>query len=57
MVKLQQAHQATGDFVGVDLSNGEAILPADEGILDNYRVKRQLIHSWSASLLVSLSSL
>jgi len=45
IVKLQQAHQATGEFVGVDLTTGEAIIPADEGILDNYKVKRHIIHS------------
>eukprot|EP00042_Codosiga_hollandica_P056453 m.813097 g.813097 ORF g.813097 m.813097 type:complete len:532 (-) comp59355_c0_seq2:104-1699(-) len=45
IVKLQEAAQTTGEFVGVDLTTGEAIMPADEGILDNYRVKRQLIHS------------
>lgn len=27
---------------------GEAILPLDVGILDNFRVKRQLLHSWLA---------
>jgi T-complex protein 1 subunit zeta len=46
IVKLQEAAHSTGERVGVDLSTGEAIMPADEGILDNYRVKRQLIHSW-----------
>ena len=25
---------------------GEALVPADEGIWDNYRVKKQLLHSW-----------
>lgn len=25
---------------------GEAIMPIENGILDNYRVKRQLLHSW-----------
>ena len=25
---------------------GEALIPTDAGILDNYRVKRQLLHSW-----------
>jgi T-complex protein 1 subunit zeta len=45
IVKLQQAHQTTGEFVGVDLSTGEAIIPDDEGIFDNYRVKRHIIHS------------
>ena len=46
IVKLQQAHQTTGEFVGVDLSTGEAIIPQDEGILDNYRVMRHIVHSW-----------
>ena len=25
---------------------GEALIPLDAGILDNYRVKKQLLHSW-----------
>ena len=25
---------------------GEVLLPADEGIWDNFRVKKQLLHSW-----------
>lgn len=25
---------------------GDALIPTDAGILDNYRVKRQLLHSW-----------
>lgn len=45
IVKLQEAAEATGLAVGIDISNGEAIVPADEGILDNYRTKRQLLHS------------
>jgi len=28
------------------LLTGEALIPTDAGILDNYRVKRQLLHSW-----------
>ena len=36
---------AGGALVGVDLSTGEATLPADHGIYDNYRVKRQMINS------------
>ncbi len=27
---------------------GEALVPAEEGIWDNYRVKKQLLHSWLA---------
>eukprot|EP00053_Salpingoeca_punica_P020467 m.211650 g.211650 ORF g.211650 m.211650 type:complete len:535 (+) comp18691_c0_seq1:137-1741(+) len=45
IVKLQEESEATGQYVGVDLSTGEAIVPANEGILDNYIVKRQLLHS------------
>jgi len=26
--------------------SGEALIPVDVGILDNYRVKKQLLHSW-----------
>lgn len=48
IVKLQEASAATGQAVGVDLSTGEAIVPADEGILDNYIVKRSLLHSCAA---------
>jgi len=25
---------------------GEAMLPGDEGVWDNYRVKKTLLHSW-----------
>jgi len=31
--------------VGVDCSSGEAINPVDIGIYDNYRVKKQMVHS------------
>lgn len=46
MVKLLQEHRSTGQPIGVDLTSGEPVLPADLGIFDNYRVKRQLINSW-----------
>lgn len=46
IVKLQEEAEALGQPVGIDLSTGEACVPQDEGILDNYRVKRQLLHSW-----------
>uniref|UniRef100_UPI0037553B65 TCP-1/cpn60 chaperonin family protein n=1 Tax=Salmonella sp. s51933 TaxID=3160127 RepID=UPI0037553B65 len=29
----------------VDLATGEAFIPADFGVWDNYNVKRQLLHS------------
>jgi len=45
MVKLQEEHAATGQPVGLDISTGEALIPLDAGILDNYRVKKQLLHS------------
>ena len=45
---LQLAHdQAAGHFVGVDIETGEPINPEEQGISDNYRVKRQLLHSMS----------
>ncbi len=46
IVKLQEASVATGQAVGLDLTSGEPINAADEGILDNYIVKRSLFNSW-----------
>jgi len=46
MVKLQEEYlnmQPQG--VGLDLTTGEPILPQDSGIIDNYRVKVQLLNS------------
>ena len=43
---MQDEYSSVGQPVGIDLSSGEAMLPADEGVWDNYRVKRQLLHSW-----------
>jgi len=47
LVKLQQEAAASGPGapVGLDLSTGEVLLPADAGIYDNHRVKKQLLHS------------
>merc|ERR1712001_580589 len=45
MVTLISESNDSGQPVGVDCSSGEAIIPADHGILDNYRVKKQMIHS------------
>eukprot|EP00051_Salpingoeca_urceolata_P026411 m.477209 g.477209 ORF g.477209 m.477209 type:complete len:535 (-) comp20776_c0_seq1:80-1684(-) len=45
IVKLQDEARATGRPVGLDLTTGEAMIPEDEGVYDNYRVKRQLLHS------------
>lgn len=45
IVKLEEEYADAKTPVGVDLSSGEAMVPADAGIWDNYRVKRQLLHS------------
>merc|ERR1719266_971688 len=44
IVKLLQEGAVTPG-VGLDCDSGEAILPQDKGIYDNYRVKRQMINS------------
>ena len=46
LVKLQQEEIVNGMLVGLDLQSGEPFIPADLGILDNYRVKKQILHSW-----------
>lgn len=45
IVKLQEEFTALGKPVGLDINTGEALLPLEVGILDNYRVKRQLLYS------------
>jgi T-complex protein 1 subunit zeta len=47
MVMLQEEAQNSDEPVGIDLTTGEACLPLQEGILDNYKVKRQLLQSCS----------
>lgn len=37
---------AAGHVAGIDLKTGEPLNPITEGIFDNYRVHRQMIHSW-----------
>jgi len=44
MVKLLQEAQ-NGGVVGMDCDTGEACNPSDQGIYDNYRVKRQMVNS------------
>jgi len=44
IVKLLE-EAATGQLVGLDCDSGEACVPAQQGIYDNYRVKRQMINS------------
>jgi len=45
IVKLQEEYVSAGQPVGLDIASGEALIPADAGIFDNYRVKKQLLHS------------
>ncbi|KAH9924861.1 chaperonin-containing T-complex zeta subunit Cct6 [Fomitopsis serialis] len=47
VVVALQEEQAEGNAVGLDLQSGEPIDPTVEGIWDNYRVKRQMLHSCS----------
>ncbi|RLN68831.1 hypothetical protein BBJ28_00002713 [Nothophytophthora sp. Chile5] len=44
LIAVQEEHANSGEAVGIDLFSGEPMLPAQEGIWDNYRVKRQFIH-------------
>lgn len=46
IVKLIHEYNRSKSMVGIDLKSGEAIFPADLGIFDNYRVKKQLLNSW-----------
>jgi T-complex protein 1 subunit zeta len=41
-----QDEAAEGHVVGLNLQTGEPFDPTVEGIWDNYRVKRQMLHSW-----------
>ena len=45
IVKLQEEYASSKQLVGVDLTTGEALIAADEGIWDNYCVKKQLLNS------------
>ncbi|CAG8537550.1 3149_t:CDS:10 [Acaulospora morrowiae] len=46
IVALQEEY-AEGHIVGVDLNTGETLDPVQEGIWDNYRVIRNMLHSCS----------
>jgi len=48
IVKLQEEFAGVGQAVGLDIATGEVLIPMDAGIVDNYRVKRQMIHSSTA---------
>ncbi|KAM7311111.1 T-complex protein 1 subunit zeta [Ixodes scapularis] len=45
LVKLQQEQRLAKQPIGLNLATGEALIPANEGIFDNYCVKRQLLNS------------
>jgi len=44
IMKLIEEREDTGMAVGLDCNSGEAMIPADEGIWDNVRVKRQSLY-------------
>ena len=44
IVTLQEEH-SKGGIVGLDLATGESLIPEKEGIWDQYRVVRQMLHS------------
>lgn len=50
-----QDEQAEGNIVGLDLQSGEPFDPTVEGIWDNYRVKRQMLHSWCVHTILHCS--
>jgi len=43
IVKLQEEYATMKQPVGLDINSGEALLPAEAGIVDNYIVKKQLL--------------
>ncbi|KAJ3072746.1 T-complex protein 1 subunit zeta [Podochytrium sp. JEL0797] len=47
VIVMMQEEYAEGHVVGVDLKTGETCDPEMEGIFDNYRVHRHLLHSCS----------
>ncbi|KAF9647317.1 chaperonin-containing T-complex zeta subunit Cct6 [Thelephora ganbajun] len=56
VVVALQDEQAEGNTVGLDLQSGEPFDPTVEGIWDNYRVKRQMLHSCSVIAMNLLST-
>ncbi|KAI9911901.1 hypothetical protein PsorP6_009020 [Peronosclerospora sorghi] len=44
LIAVLEEHENSGMPVGIDIFSGEPMLPEQEGIWDNYRVKRQFIH-------------
>ncbi|CAA7259101.1 unnamed protein product [Cyclocybe aegerita] len=56
VVVALQEEQAEGNVVGIDLESGEPIDPTASGIWDNYRVKRQMLHSCAVIAINLLST-
>ncbi|KAM6502446.1 Chaperonin Cpn60/TCP-1 family [Amanita muscaria] len=56
VVVALQDEQAEGNIVGIDVHTGEPFDPTVEGIWDNYRVKRQMLHSASVIAINLLST-
>lgn len=56
VVVALQDEQGEGNTVGLDLQSGEPFDPTVEGIWDNYRVKRQMLHSCSVIAMNLLST-
>lgn len=57
IVKMQQELVDAGPLVGLDLQSGEPTFPGDLGIFDNYRVKKQILHSWLVLIIVGGSAI
>lgn len=51
-----QDEEAEGRVVGIDLESGDPVDPSALGIWDNYRVKRQMLHSCSVIAVNLLST-
>ncbi|KAF8622765.1 hypothetical protein AX15_006852 [Amanita polypyramis BW_CC] len=56
VVVALQDERAEGNIVGIDLQTGEPFDPTVEGVWDNYRVKRQMLHSASVIAVNLLST-
>ena len=46
LVKLKDENTNSEIPLGLDISTGEVLDPTENGIFDNYRVTKQLLHSW-----------
>merc|ERR1712183_1098554 len=44
ILKLTDERESSGLSVGLDCNSGEPMIPADEGVWDNVRVKRQCLY-------------